>query len=217
MFDARFSFPAVDCAEFRATPPAPGATALKNAEGFHTGRASHRRRNAKMPAVFLLILPLALGLTACGVSLSVTPTPTPAPTTPDTRADALLAQMTQAQKLQLVQGSGDATMPRGGAGYIAGIQPLGIPALYFGDGSVGVGNSIGPATALPSSIASAASWDTSEATKYGTIIGSELSDYGINVNLGGNITSSAANRAMAAPLRPRAKTPSWRAKSQPRI
>ncbi len=95
--------------------------------------------------------------------------------------------MTQAEKLQLVQGSDDATMTRGGAGYIAGIQTLGIPALYFGDGSVGVGNSIGPATALPSSIASAASWDTSEAYKYGTIIGSELSDYGINVNLGGNI------------------------------
>jgi beta-glucosidase len=64
---------------------------------------------------------------------------------------------------------------------------LGIPALYLADGSVGVGNAVGPATALPSSIASAASWDTTEATKYGTIIGSELSDYGINVNLGGNV------------------------------
>jgi beta-glucosidase len=46
---------------------------------------------------------------------------------------------------------------------------------------------VGPATALPSSLASAASWDLNEAAKYGTIIGSELSDYGINVNLGGNV------------------------------
>ena len=64
---------------------------------------------------------------------------------------------------------------------------MAIPALYLADGSVGVGNSVGPATALPSSIANAASWDLSEATKYGTVIGSELADYGINVNLGGNV------------------------------
>jgi beta-glucosidase len=142
-----------------------------------------------MPLVLLLIFSLLLALAGCGGSGSSSSPPTPPPTsgTPDTRADALLAEMTQAEKLQLVQGSGDSTMPRGGAGYIAGIQSLGIPALYFGDGSVGVANGIGPATALPSSIASAASWDTNEAAKYGTIIGSELADYGINVNLGGNI------------------------------
>jgi beta-glucosidase len=151
------------------------------------------RSCAKTHLALLLIFPLFLALGGCGGSGSTSSTPAPAPTptpasgTPDQRADALLAEMTQAQKLAMVQGSGNATMSRGAAGYIAGIQPLGIPALYFGDGSVGVGNSIGPATALPSSIASAASWDTTEAAKYGTVIGSELSDYGINVNLGGNI------------------------------
>jgi beta-glucosidase len=103
---------------------------------------------------------------------------------PDARANAMLAQMTQAEKLQLIQGSGGS---RGAAGYVPGIPSLGIPALYLADGSVGVGNGVGPATALPASLASAASWDTSEAYKYGTIIGSELADYGINVNLGGNI------------------------------
>jgi beta-glucosidase len=101
--------------------------------------------------------------------------------------------MTQAQKLQLVMGgvTTDLTygysVPRGAAGYVPGIPALNIPTLYLADGSVGVGNQIGPATALPSSLASAASWDTAEATKYGNIIGSELADYGINVNLGGNI------------------------------
>ena len=64
---------------------------------------------------------------------------------------------------------------------------MNIPALYLADGSVGVGNGVGQATALPSSIASAASWDVSEASKYGNVIGTELADYGINVNLGGNV------------------------------
>lgn len=161
--------------------------------------ALSRRSCAKTPLAPLLILPLFLALAGCGGSGSPSPTPTPTPTpiptsgTPDARADAVLAEMTQAEKLQMVEGgiitnnpSGN-TIPRGAAGWVPANIRLGIPALYFGDGSVGVANSIGPATALPSSIASAASWDTNEASKYGTIIGSELADYGINVNLGGNI------------------------------
>jgi beta-glucosidase len=118
---------------------------------------------------------------------------TPPPTTPDSRADAMLANMSQADKLAMVEGGVTTnntwgyTVPRGAAGWVPGNATLGIPELYLADGSVGVGNSVGQATALPSSIASAASWDTNEATKYGNIIGTELADYGINVNLGGNI------------------------------
>ena len=102
--------------------------------------------------------------------------------------------MTQSEKLQLVQGgvtvpdgNFNYTVPRGAGGWVPGISRLNIPALYFADGSVGVGNGAGPATALPSSIASAATWDLNEAKKYGSVIGTELSDYGMNVNLGGNI------------------------------
>jgi beta-glucosidase len=155
-------------------------------------------RSANALLALLLILPLAWGLAACGGSSSsststTTTTTTTTSGTPDARADAMLAQMTQAEKLAMVQGGVTTnltygyTVPLGAAGWVPGISRLGIPALYLADGSVGVGNAVGPATALPSSIASAASWDTTEATKYGTIIGSELSDYGINVNLGGNI------------------------------
>jgi beta-glucosidase len=110
--------------------------------------------------------------------------------TPDTRAAAMLTLMTQAEELQLVQGGttpSGSSVPRGAAGWVPGIPRLGIPELYLADGSVGVGNGVGPATALPSSLANAASWDLNEATKYGNIIGTELADYGINVNLGGNI------------------------------
>lgn len=101
--------------------------------------------------------------------------------------------MTQAEKLQMVQGGVASnltygyTVPRGAAGWVPGNSRLNIPTLYLADGSVGVGNGVGPATALPSSIASAATWDLSEAAKYGNVIGAELADYGINVNLGGNV------------------------------
>ena len=114
------------------------------------------------------------------------------PPTADERADALLSKMTMSEKLQMVEGGVTSnltygyTVPLGGAGFVPGIPRLGIPALYFADGSVGVGNSVGAATALPSSIASAASWDSGEAYKYGQVIGIEANAYGINVNLGGN-------------------------------
>src|SRR5580700_7846974 len=114
------------------------------------------------------------------------------PATADQRADQLLSQMSQDQEIQLVYGAGgpvtnDFPLPRGAAGFVPGIPALGIPDLYLADGSVGVGNAVGPATALPSSLASAASWDVAEAYKYGTVIGAELRNYGMNVNLGGNI------------------------------
>ena len=158
-------------------------------------------RSARAPIALLLVLPLFLGLAACGGSSSSSSTTTTTTTTtittsgtPDQRADELLAMMTQAEKLQMVQGGVTTnltygyTVPRGAGGWVPENSRLGIPALYFADGSAGA--SLGtsePATALPSSIASAASWDVNEAYKYGTVIGAELADYGVNVNLGGNI------------------------------
>ncbi len=116
----------------------------------------------------------------------------PAALTADQNATNLLLQMTQSEKMQLVAGAGGPStniipLPRGAGEYIPGIPRLGIPDLYFCDGSVGVANSQAPATALPSSIASAASWDLNLAYEYGEVIGKELAAYGLNVNLGGNI------------------------------
>ena len=118
--------------------------------------------------------------------------PAPAPPTADQRADAMLGRMTQAQKLQLVAGAGGPVtnifpLPLGAGGYIPGIPALGIPALYFVDGSLGLADASAPATALPSSLASAASWDTDLAYQFGSVIGAETAAYGLNVNLGGNI------------------------------
>jgi len=122
--------------------------------------------------------------------------PPPPSASPDLRADYLVLQMTLDEKIQIVHGGSgpqwwtwNPPPPRGGAGWVPGIPRLNIPDLYFADGNVGVEDLVGPAIALPSAIASAASWDLSEATKYGEVIGKELRDYGINVNLGGNINS----------------------------
>jgi beta-glucosidase len=134
----------------------------------------------------------ALLIAGCGGASVSSPPPSLPPTDPDQRADLLLAQMTQDEKIQLVAGSGTPgsytlSFPRGAGGYITGIPRLGIPDLYFADGSVGVGSGTGQSTALPSSVASAASWDLDEAYKYGSVIGSDMRAHGVNVNLGGNI------------------------------
>ncbi len=119
---------------------------------------------------------------------SPTPTPTPPPTDPDGYADYLLQQMTLDEKVQLIHGTlvGYNPGPHGEGGFIPGIPRLGIPDLGFEDGSVGVTHSVGQSTALPSSIASAATWDLDLAYQYGTVIGREMRAHAVNVNLGGN-------------------------------
>jgi beta-glucosidase len=136
-------------------------------------------------AVALLLLTVGVSLLAvsCGGSgLAYSPTP-------DERADSLIAQMTLDEKIQMVHGvvTPGQVPPRGAGAWVQGVPRLNIPDLYLADGSVGVSRTVGPATALPSSIASAASWDLALAYKYGHVIGAELSAYGINLNLGGNI------------------------------
>jgi beta-glucosidase len=147
-----------------------------------------------VPALFLLCALSLIAGCGGGNSSGTNPPPPPPSHDADSRADAMLEQMTQAEKLAIVQGgvtvpdgNYNYSVPRGAAGWVPGNTRLNIPALYLADGSVGVANGVGPATALPSSLANAASWDLSEATKYGTVIGTELADYGMNVNLGGNV------------------------------
>lgn len=146
----------------------------------------------------LLIASLCALLSAlsCGSnSGSTSQTPPPTTGTPDERAAALVTAMTLDQKIQLVHGGAaldwwNHTLPRGAGGWIPGVPQLNIPDLYFSDGSTGVANTACPATALPSSIASAASWDLKEAAKYGQVIGAEMRACGLNVNLGGNVNNT---------------------------
>lgn len=110
------------------------------------------------------------------------------------RPHALLAQMTQAEKQSLLWGH-IATGPNrpqgaiGSAGYVPGIPRLGIPALQETDASLGITNpeavrGADGATALPSGLALAASWDPSLAQQAGAVLGHEAAARGFNVLLG---------------------------------
>jgi beta-glucosidase len=110
---------------------------------------------------------------------------------PDQRADLLIQQMTLEEKLSLVHGDrGEQALQKslGGAGYVPGVQRLGIPALQMSEGNSGVAN-IGftgrYATALPSDLAYAASWDLQVAYDFGALLGRETRDLGFNAALGG--------------------------------
>jgi beta-glucosidase len=147
-----------------------------------------------------LLLPFALcfatflaGCGGSGVSLTISSTPPPPPPTdPDQRADLLIAQMTETEKLQLVHGNlplppYPTPPPHGAVYWVPGITRLSIPDQLAADGPAGLGDNVGQATALPSPLANAASWDLSEASKYGTVIGKETSAFGMNISLGGNL------------------------------
>jgi beta-glucosidase len=119
---------------------------------------------------------------------------------PDARANLLLQQMTLDEKLSLLHGNGMAREAQwqrpltkdsnGGAGYINPIPRLGIPAVDISDAAYGVraAGAMGRyATALPSNLAAASSWDRHAAYAYGSLIAQELRAQGFNMSLGGGI------------------------------
>ncbi len=113
------------------------------------------------------------------------------PSTPE-RAHAALAQMTQGEKLSLVHGVlgapwGGRPKPAGAlgsAGYVRGVPRLGVPALQETDAELGVANGR-PATAMPSNLALASTWDLALARRQGAAVGAEARVEGFNVLLGG--------------------------------
>ncbi|WP_108249188.1 glycoside hydrolase family 3 protein [Planctomonas deserti] len=105
--------------------------------------------------------------------------------TSDQRADLLLAQMTLEEKVSRLHGeySGETAF------YIAPLPRLGIPALLLTDAGAGVrvtnpNTNGGEATALPAPIALGATWDTTLATAYGDVLGTETRATGQNGLLG---------------------------------
>jgi beta-glucosidase len=118
---------------------------------------------------------------------------------PDERAALVLKQMTLDEKISLLHGTGMkglgpvsplARDSNGGAGYVVGIPRLGIPAIQMSDAAYGVrmsGENGRYSTALPSNVASAASWDLDAAYQYGKLIARELRAQGYNMTLGGGI------------------------------
>jgi beta-glucosidase len=117
---------------------------------------------------------------------------------PAQRAQLALDQMTEQEKLSLVHGViaapwGGEPKPAGSigsAGYVAGVKRLGIPALQETDAELGVANpgDARPgdtATAMPSSLALASTWDPALARIQGQTVGAEARAKGFNVLLGG--------------------------------
>ncbi|HZQ69490.1 MAG TPA: glycoside hydrolase family 3 C-terminal domain-containing protein [Terriglobales bacterium] len=118
---------------------------------------------------------------------------------PDQRADLALQVMSLDEKVSLLHGTGMeglspmsplAVDSNGCAGYVPGIPRLKIPAIQMCDAAYGVrmsGQNGRYSTALPSNLASAASWDPDAAYQYGALIGRELRAQGYNMHLGGGV------------------------------
>lgn len=118
----------------------------------------------------------------------------------DERANLLVQALTQDEKIRLVHGElaipflGAKVPPGalGSAGYVPGIERLGVPALQETDASLGVANpfNVRPgdsATALPSGLALAATFDVNLAHDGGAMIGQEAWRKGFNVLLAGGV------------------------------
>ncbi len=80
----------------------------------------------------------------------------------------------------------------GSAGYIPGIPRLGVPAVNESDASLGVTNPLGVrpgdgATALPSGLSLAATFNTKLAYDGGAVVGREARAKGFNVQLAGGV------------------------------
>ncbi len=119
---------------------------------------------------------------------------------PEERADLVLKQITLDEKIALLHGNGMAhdanwqapltDLANGGAGYVEGVKRLGIPGIVISDAAYGVRDSGANgryATAMPSSLGAASSWDPESACEYGALIGSELRAQGFNMTLGGGV------------------------------
>jgi beta-glucosidase len=121
----------------------------------------------------------------------------------DRRAELVVAQMTREEKQTLVFGYFGTDAPwkkytiapearEGSAGYVPGIARLGIPPQWIADAGIGVATQGGAKqkrerTALPSGMATAATWDPELARAAGAMIGAEARASGFNVLLAGGV------------------------------
>jgi beta-glucosidase len=117
----------------------------------------------------------------------------------DRRAELVVEQMTLDEKLQMVHGTGWGVLRDGspvpaksnrGAGYLPGIERLGIPDINMADSAVGIRMAAPEsryATLLPSVLGLAATWDQAAAHLYGEVIGRELRAQGFNMSIGGGV------------------------------
>jgi beta-glucosidase len=161
--------------------------------------ATRARRKATVAGIFLAVMASAAASAQDAPVLLAKDTAG----SPTERAATVLAQMTQAEKLSLLEGyfatdfaPAKFTAPEGSregsAGYVPGIPRLGIPQQWQTDAGLGVASQGAAkqkraATALPSGPATAATFDPLLAYEGGRMIGGEARAYGFNVMLGGGV------------------------------
>ncbi len=117
---------------------------------------------------------------------------------PERRAALVLGAMAQDEKLAMVHGGLGARWGRepkppdavGSAGFVPGVPRLGVPPLQETDAELGIGDPGNirrgdTATAMPSNLALASSWDPGLARRQGAAVGAEARAKGFNVLLGG--------------------------------
>jgi beta-glucosidase len=163
-----------------------------------------------------IALRAAVGILLCTAAEAAQPGARPDPVwmdrslSPEARASAALAAMTLDEKLRLIFGYSDQAMTelakvpddivspelktyvvtrqiKGSAGFVPGVPRLGIPDQTQTDASIGVRNSFIPSTALPSSLATAASFDPMVVWAGGAMIGAEARATGHNTMLSGGV------------------------------
>lgn len=101
------------------------------------------------------------------------------------RVGAVLAEMTQAEKLHMVSGTGGSIAPSAErfVGVVPAIPRLCIPQLNLGDGGGGVGGWLRHVTQLPAPIAAGSTWDRDLNFHYESVVGEEFKHKGGNVLL----------------------------------
>jgi beta-glucosidase len=153
-----------------------------------------------------LSLALAYPLMMTGTAHAAADTARPwldAKLSPDARAEQLVKAMTLDEKIQTVFGyfstdfeSKKYTAPKEGrkdsAGFIPGIERLGLPSQWQADAGMGVATQAASKTplertSLPSGLATTATWDPKMAYAGGHMIGSEARQSGFNIMLAGSV------------------------------
>ncbi|MBQ3848761.1 MAG: glycoside hydrolase family 3 C-terminal domain-containing protein [Clostridia bacterium] len=89
--------------------------------------------------------------------------------------DDLMSKMTLEEKIEMLEGKDD--------GHMQGVERLGIPDFRLSDGPLGAQG----ATAFPSGIALASSWDRDLARRYGEALGNDSRAVGVDCILGPGI------------------------------
>ena len=99
----------------------------------------------------------------------------------------LISKMTLEEKAMLVVGAGKARRVPGAAGETRSIERLGIPSIVTADGPQGVriegDGKPYPATAFPSAIVLASTWNPEVVEKVGKAMGEEAREYGVDILL----------------------------------